>query len=96
MPWTTGSYAESDNPATLRSRLYWLRSHIVGYWLARRRHPEDTGAGTEMRREWGAWVIRPSSGLRSHRFTPALQRNRSIPARDRDAALDWWQATASI
>jgi hypothetical protein len=95
MGWTTGSYADSGRPATLRSRLFWLRTNITGFWLAHRRHPEDTGAGTVMYREWGAWVVRPCRGWRQWRWiTPPLHATRSIPAAQRDAALDWWMGTA--
>lgn len=90
MPWTTGSYAESDRPATLRSRLFWLRSNLVGFWLAHRRHPEDTRGGSTFRREWGGWAVRPSRGWRRFRWiTPPTVYTRRFSAEEHDAAVDW-------
>lgn len=90
MPWTTGSYAESDRPATVRSRWFWFRSHLIGAWLAHRRHPEDTGGGSTFRREWGGWAVRPSQGWRRFRWiTPPTLYTRRFSSDQHDAAADW-------
>ncbi|WP_157172877.1 hypothetical protein [Nocardia exalbida] len=90
MPVTTGRYASLDQPLSLRHRWGWLR-HNTAMWLrARRLDPRDNGGGYTMRREWGAWTLRPVTGWRSIPWvTPPVHATRSVPATERDAALDW-------
>jgi hypothetical protein len=90
MPWTTGRYAESGKPSTLRSRWFWLRHHLVGTWLAHRRAPGDAGLGYSFHREWGGWAVRPRRGWRRLRWvTPPTHYTRRFSAVDKDAAIDW-------
>lgn len=99
MPWTTGRYAESGRPATLRSRWFWLR-HNVGTFLLTVREglSADTGIdGSYLCRDWGVWMVRPSYGFRSRRWISIpLRATRSISRDDRDAATDWFIASAAI
>ncbi|WP_067663989.1 hypothetical protein [Nocardia miyunensis] len=91
MPWTTGRYAESGKPATLRSRLFWLR-HNVGTFLLEVRDglSADTGFGHSFQREWGGWAVRPRRGWRRiRRVTPPTHYTRRYSADEHDAALDW-------
>lgn len=48
----------------------------------------DTGAGHTLRWE-GRWVLRPASGWRTWRWTPALHTNSRLARTERDAAADW-------
>lgn len=95
MPLTQGRYMEAPGRTRtqlLASRLRWLRGSVHGFFLYPpwRRHPEDTGGGHTVHREWGSWTVRPASGLRSWRWiTPPPHANRTIPRDDQEAAYDW-------
>jgi hypothetical protein len=98
MPLTTGRYAESGTPATLRSRLFWLR-HNLGTALQQvRAGLSDNGHDSEyLCRDWGVWMVRPGNGLRSRRWiSPPLRMTRSIGADDNEAATEWFVAAAGI
>ncbi|WP_156959818.1 hypothetical protein [Nocardia sp. BMG51109] len=72
---------------TLRERLHRTRFRL---WAARQPLPKGARRGAPLRREWGAWVVRPGHGWRRVRYvTPPLYSTRSIPATDQDAAVDW-------
>lgn len=98
MPLTTGSYADSGRPPTLRSRLFWLR-HNLGKF-ARQVHEglsAGTGDGEYLCRDWGVWVVRPGHGFRSRRWISApLRMTRSIRAEDNEAATEWFIASAAV
>lgn len=66
-----------------------LSHHVIYPLLAARRRHSDVPA-YPLRREFGAWTVRPDRGWRSRRWiTPPLYINRQIPAADRDGAADW-------
>jgi|GEM_PF-3435457 len=90
MPRTIGRYAEIDHhPHPWRSRLRWWWT-LIDHYRPHRRHPEDTGGGYILHREWGAWVVRPCRGVRQWRWvTPPVFHTRSIRGDDRDAAIAW-------
>jgi hypothetical protein len=99
MKLTTGRYAESGAPATLRSRLFWLRHNTVT--VAQRLREglsADTGdGGSYLCRDWGVWMVRPSHGFRSRRWISVpLRATRSISRDDREAATEWFVAVAAI
>jgi hypothetical protein len=99
MPWTTGSsYAESGRPATLRSRLFWLRHNIATAFMeARDGLSTNTGGGEQLCRDWGMWMVRPGRGFRSRRWISVpLRATRSIPADDDEAAFQWWTASPAV
>jgi hypothetical protein len=95
MPLTHGRYMEVPDLSRRQAiafRLRWLHGRALGFFLYPpwRRHPEDTGAGHTIHREWGHWTVRPASGPRSWRWiTPPTHATRTIPSDDRDAACDW-------
>ncbi|MEU1550216.1 hypothetical protein [Nocardia sp. NPDC005745] len=85
MPMTAGRYADAGPSRPW----FWVR-HAVAGLVPARRDPRDNGGGYTMHREWGAWTLRPVTGWRSIRWiTPPAHATRSVPATDRDAALDW-------
>jgi hypothetical protein len=95
MPLTTGRYMDSQitsRRARAAHRWRWVRTRVSAFvmyppWW---RHPEDTGAGHDIYREWGLWVLRPASGWRSWRWiTPPTAATHTIPHDDRDTALEW-------
>lgn len=102
MPLTEGRYAPtvaSTRRDAIASRLRWLRGRILGYflYLSWRRHPEDTGAGFGLSREWGWWMLRPSRGWHSVRWvTPPAHATRAIAAADPDGAEIWAAKTLGI
>jgi hypothetical protein len=95
MPLTNGRYVDLPRltrPQRVVFRLRWLRGRVRGFvWYPPwRRHPEDTGGGHTINREWGAWIVRPVSGWRSWRWiTPPSHATRSVARADRDAACFW-------
>lgn len=95
MPLTQGRYMEVPGRSRwqiLASRARWLLGGVVGWFLYPpwRRHPEDTGGGFQVRREWGCWTVRPCRGWRSVLWlTPPLHATRRLPASDRDDAGLW-------
>lgn len=98
MPLTTGRYADSGRPSTLRSRLFWLR-HNLGTAALRVREglSADTSDGEYLCRDWGVWVVRPCHGFRSRRWiSPPLRMTRSIRGDDNEAATEWFIASAAV
>jgi hypothetical protein len=95
MPLTQGRYAPVvglSRREVTASRLRWLRGNVVGFFLypSWRRHPEDTGEGFHLTREWGFWMVRRHRGWRSVRWvTPPAYATRRVPGDDRDAAQLW-------
>lgn len=95
MPLTQGRYApmlRSTRREMITSRLRWLRGKTVGFFLYPpwQRHPEDTGEGFQLNREWGFWTVRPHRGWRSIRWiSPAVHATRRIRRDDNDAAELW-------
>lgn len=95
MPLTQGRYVPvfgRTRRERIASRLRWLRGNVLGFFLHPpwRRHPEDTGGGSHVCREWGWWMVRPCRGWRSVRWvTPPLHATRNIPRTDRDTAVLW-------
>jgi hypothetical protein len=91
MPLTTGRYADSGRPPTLRSRLFWLRHNLSTFLSQLRGNPSNLGEGQYLSREWGTWMVRPCKGFRSRQWiSPPLHATRSIPVTDHDAAIEWW------
>jgi hypothetical protein len=88
-----GSYASMRQPTGRRiaHRWFWLSTHLrdsAQAWWVRMR---DTAGGYVVHREWGRWAMRPAGGWRSIRWvTPPTRTTRSVPASNRDAALDWF------
>lgn len=95
MPLTRGRYMPVPGLTrrqVIASRLRWLRGTVLGFFLYPpwRRHPEDTGGGFQVRREWGYWTVRPNRGWRSVRWvTPPVHATRHIPRSDHDDAWIW-------
>ncbi|NEW40762.1 hypothetical protein GV794_01820 [Nocardia cyriacigeorgica] len=86
MAWTTGRYA--DNPSGGAHRWFWFRHQTRLLIAGLRNDPRDTGGGWTLRREWGAWAIRPVSGWRRFGWvTPPTAVTRR--PQDRNAAADW-------